>query len=102
MGSAALRKSLFHPKLAQNTKTHEDQRQLKHAQNRHSKAMRNAKRDFLRNKYETNLGKWKQLKDVTGDNKTGLTKVTVEGEEVTSPAQLADLYSEANLKKLQT
>ena len=93
---------IFLTKHAQNTNSHDDHRMLKHAQNRHSKAMRNAKRDFLRNKYETNLGKWKQLKDVTGDNKTGLTKVTVEGEEVTSPAQLADLYSEANLKKLQT
>ena len=57
---------IFMTKHAQKTQLHEDHRALKHAQNRHSKAMRNAERDFLKNKYDTNLGKWKQINEATG------------------------------------
>ena len=63
---AQRKKISFLTKQAQISKNHEDQRLLKHAVNRHSKEMKKSEKNYLRNKYDTNLGKWKLLKTVTG------------------------------------
>ena len=84
--------------VAQESKLCEDARVLKHAKNLHSKELKNAEKEFYTKRYETNLGKWAQLKEETGKGNKGLVKYIINGKETFSPTILANEFTSSSLK----
>merc|ERR1712081_107448 len=58
-------------KIFRQTRSHEDYPLLRNAKNRLTKFTKSAKKEYYKKKYNTNLGKWKELKIEEGnENKT--------------------------------
>ena len=74
---------------------------LKHMKNRHTEEIRNAEKIYVSRKYSINLGKWRQLKEDTGDGEKGLVKAVINSKEESSTTTLANKFSKTNLEKIK-
>merc|ERR1711954_299442 len=83
------------------TKKHEDYRLLSYAKNRLTKFTKSAKKDYYKKKYNTNLGKWKELKIEEGNENKTLVSAHINNKLECSPKTLANEFSKTLLDKIQ-
>merc|ERR1711954_552990 len=88
-------------KIFRQTKSHEDYRMLRNAKNWLTKFTKSAKKEYYKNKYNTNLRKWKELKiEERNENKT-LVSANINNKIECSPKTLANEFSKTLLDKIQ-
>merc|ERR1711954_545075 len=88
-------------KIFRQSKSHEDYRMLKHAKNRLTKFTKICKKEYYKKKYNTNLGKWKELKIEEGNENKTLVSAHINNKVECSPKTLANEFSKTLLDKIQ-
>merc|ERR1712081_109510 len=88
-------------KIFKQSKSHEDYRMLKHAKNRLTKFTKSAKKEFYKKNFNTNLGKWKELKVEEGNENKTLVSAHINNKIECSPKTLANEFSKTLLNKIQ-
>ena len=73
---------------------------LRISKNLFSKEIRRAKTKYYRNRYRTNLGKWRSIKEEEDKENKGLLKARINNKTVTSQKQLAEEYAKEFIGKI--
>merc|ERR1711954_185007 len=88
-------------KIFRQTKSHEDYRMLRNPKNQLTKFTKSAKKEYYKKKYNTNLGKWKELKIEEGNENKTLVSAYINNKIECSPKTLANEISKTLLDKIQ-
>merc|ERR1712081_140831 len=88
-------------KIFRETKRHEDYRLLRNAKNRLTKFTKSAKKEYYKKRYNTNLGKWKEMKIKEGNEDKTLVSAVINNKIECSPKTLANEFSKTLLNKIQ-
>ena len=80
-------------------KKHEDYRLLRNAKNRLSEFTKSAKKEYYKKRYNTNLGKWKEMKLEEDEEDKTLVSAVVNNKVETSPKNLANEFTKSLLKR---
>merc|ERR1711954_44249 len=87
-------------RVAAASKKDEDARRAKNLKNQHIKELKRAEKCYYENKLQTNLGKWKTVKEIETEEEQTLITANVNGKPTSSPKNLADAYSEASINRI--
>ena len=87
-------------KLSRETIKHEDFSLVKNRENILRRETKKAEKEYYRRKLQGNLGKWKTLRVITQEEEKTLLRVIQQNKPITSPRQLAQVYTEQVIKKL--
>merc|ERR1711954_533440 len=98
---AQKKKADYLNKIFRQTKSHEDYRMLRNAKNWLTKFTKSAKKEYYKKKYNTNLGKWKELKIEEGNENKTLVSAHINNKIECSPKTLANEFSKTLLNKIQ-